>query len=391
MKLTPLIEAARQNRAQLGQSIEHEGLSLGPMVKAFVGVVLVHHRAPAHLKRSLESLGPQLERANARIVIVDNHSNDGSAEEIARYLSDAYGEGASWKLRVSLIRSATNRGFAGGINYGLSFFDAPFNMIVATGAEVHPGTLNQLLRTAKANPKAGVIGARIAARNSERPSDQGTRQQNQKSDASNAFAFHGLSPMSEFAEAAQIPALSAAKAIGKRATRANWVRFACALIRRKAITAAGPLDEQYYMYFEDADYCRTVRKKGFTVLCDPSATVSVAALSLRNKSPFLMKKPTAFEKTTNKTKQVCSPDNKDLAPLHGAAARAEKSPAEHFQASRERYFRKRLGPFGPLFANIGWQLGRGIFHICELLKHFQLKGLSVERQEMRKGISKSLS
>ncbi|MEO0398284.1 MAG: glycosyltransferase family 2 protein [Pseudomonadota bacterium] len=301
--------------------VSNDGFSAGPIVKAHVGVVVINYKTPDLIKQCLTAMGPQLERSDARVVVVDNHSADGSAEEIARFLSDAYGEGAGWKLRVSLVRSRENTGFSGGNNLGLGFLDADFYLLVNSDTMLKPGAISALLGSAKAHPQAGVIGPRL---------EDGDG-------VVSASAFRAISPATVFMEAAQLSVLDAllpffivAKPLSDRPMRADWVSFACVLLRRETVDAVGPMDAGYFMYFEDADYCRAARKAGFEVLYDPAAHV----VHLRGGSSSV---------------------KSEMA--------AKKRPPAYYYAARTRYFRKTFGPAGPLLANIAWRAGRVLAHI----------------------------
>jgi hypothetical protein len=116
----------------------------------------------------------------------------------------------------------------------------------------------------------------------------------------------------------------------------EWISFACAIIRREVIDAIGLLDESYFMYFEDADYCRMARSAGFRIRYFPRAHV----VHLRGG-------------TSEVKRQVA----------------ALKRPPRYFYASRTRYFRKHYGLLGPFLANGLWLLGRLVSLGRELIGH----------------------
>ena len=289
--------------------------SEAPRLKARLGVVVINYRTPELVRDCLESLGPQLDDVDARVVVVDNFSNDGSADAIAAFL-DADKETQFWKARVNLVRSKTNTGFSGGNNIGVGFLDADFYMLLNSDALARPGALAAMLEAAQRHPEAGVIGPRLE-------SADGAPQRN---------VFRFPSPMSEFLAGARLSALDAvfrfalvSRPIMDEPARTHWVSFACALLRREAIEAAGLMDEGFFMYFEDADYCRAIRKAGFAVIHDPAPRF----VHLRGGS----------------------------SPVK-SAMRAGKRPPAYYYASRTRFFRKAYGPLGPTAANVAWMTGR---------------------------------
>src|SRR5262249_13584969 len=95
-----------------------------------------------------------------------------------------------------------------------------------------------------------------------------------------ASSFHQATPFTEFLRAARTGPLDrwfsrhvTAKPIPAGPEETAWVSFAAVMIRREAIEQVGLLDEGYFMYFEDADYCRRARLYGWRVHYCPDARV----------------------------------------------------------------------------------------------------------------------
>lgn len=286
-----------------------------------LGIVVINYKSAALTRDCVSALAPDLAALDARIAVVDNFSNDGSAEELEHWL----GGTEPWKRRVRLFRSGANSGFSGGNNQGIAALDAADYLLINSDAIVRPGAVARLLETAGQEQDAGIIAPRL-----EDP--DGTAQ-------ISCFRFH--SPLSEFLAAAQTGPLDALFrfAVVPRpvsGTRADcqWVSFACVLLRRDALEAAGPMDEGYFMYFEDADYCARVRRAGFRVVYEPAAR----AVHLRG----------------------------GTAPVK-ALMKAKKRPPAYYYAARTRYFRKWWGPLGPVAANLMWLAGRGVARLRALL------------------------
>jgi len=114
----------------------------------------------------------------------------------------------------------------------------------------------------------------------------------------------------------------------------GWVGFSCAVVRREVLEQVGLLDDGYFMYFEDVDYCRRVAAAGWKVLYWPDAKV----VHLQGASS-----------------QVTHVD--------GRRRRAPR----YFYAARARYFAKFYGRGGLWLANTCWYLGRLLAIPRELL------------------------
>lgn len=291
-----------------------------PRTACALGIVIINYKSAGLIRDCLASIAADLEPLEAQVVVVDNFSNDGSAEEIERWLAG----GESWKRRVTLIRSATNSGFSGGNNQGIAALDAPCYLLLNSDTIVRAGALRLLLDAAAREKDAGILAPRLEDLD-------GTAQVS-------CFRFH--SPLSEFLAAAQTGPLDALfrfavvpAPVAEAPVDCQWVSFACVLIRREALDAAGPMDEGYFMYFEDADYCARVRGAGFRVVYEPAARV----VHLRG----------------------------GTAPVK-ALMRAKKRPPAYYYAARTRFFRKWWGPPGPVLANFGWLLGRAVARLRAL-------------------------
>jgi GT2 family glycosyltransferase len=281
-------------------------------------IVIVNHRTPTLVLDAVGSLDGQVDPVTDQVVVVDNDSRDDSVPRIdAAIAQRGYG---AW---CSLVRAPRNAGLAAGTNVGIRAADADFYLLLDRGIRVQPGALATLLSEMKAHPLVGVAGPRL-----ELP--DGTPE---------VSCFRDHTPVSELLSAAETQRLTAALkcfevplAIADDPSDADWVSFACVLLRREVIERVGLLDEGYFMFFEDSDYCRAARESGFRVRCFPIAR----AVRLPPSPEF-----------------AAAMD----APRLGAA---RKRQARSFYKSRARYFRKGYGPLGPWAANTCWQLGRSV-------------------------------
>lgn len=278
-----------------------------------LGVVIINYRTPNLTIDCLGSLAGDLEQVDGEVVVVDNCSGDGSAEKIEQWISTS-----SIAKRTRLLRSQSNSGFSGGNNQGVAALNADFYLLLNSDTRIRGGALSALLASAAQHPQAGAIGPRLE-------DEDATIQQS---------AFRFISPMSEFLGAASSRPVSrllkhfeVALPVGDAPVTCDWVSFACILLRREAVEAAGLMDDGYFMYFEDADYCNALLRAGWRTFYDPVPRV----IHLRGGS----------------------------SPVKLAIARRARPPA-YYYAARMRYFRKKFGPLGPAAANFAWYAGRAI-------------------------------
>jgi hypothetical protein len=155
----------------------------------------------------------------------------------------------------------------------------------------------------------------------------------------NCFRFH--SPFSELLRAASTGPVTrlfrryeVPVHLFDRVMEPDWTSFACALVRREVFEKIGLLDEGFYLYFDDPDYCRRAREEGWGVLYCPDARV-VHLVGRSN-------------------------------PVESLTLERRRRP-RYYYVSRARYFAKSYGPAGLYLANVMWTAGRGISLLRELL------------------------
>jgi GT2 family glycosyltransferase len=250
---------------------------------------------------------------DAHVVVVDNASDDGSAEEIAAWIR-AQPEGTP----VTLVRSARNTGFSGGHNEGMGAAPADYYLILNSDAVLRPGFLNTILAAVDANPEAGLIAPQIET-------DEGAVQVS-------CFRFH--SPLSELIRGARsgpVTCILRRHVVALQPpvdpSEIEWASFACILLRGRMVTEIGPMDESYFLYFEDAEYCLRARRAGWRIALEPRAV----AVHFRGGS----------------------------GPVKAMEKAGRRLPA-YFYHSRARFFRQAYGLMGLALANLMWSLGRMI-------------------------------
>lgn len=286
---------------------------------ARVAAVLLNYRTPELVRAALPPLIEAIDPAQDTVVVVDNDSRDGSYEQISDLVRER-----DWK-DVRLLQTGANRGFAAGNNAGIRAVPARAYLLLNSDTLVRAGAVSRLWNALQADPRLGIVGPRL-----EWP--DGTPQVS-------CFRLH--TPMSEFVNAAGTGLLTRAFAnwdvplpASDATAMAEWTSFAAVMIRREVIEEVGLLDEGYFMYFEDVDFCRATREAGWQIGHEPSARV----VHLRGGS----------------------------SPVKSLKAARKRRPRYYYQ-SRSRYFRKRGGRRTLVGANLAWSLGRCISAVRELL------------------------
>lgn len=281
-------------------------------------VSIINYRTGDMTIRCVASVLADMGAIRSHVVVVDNASGDGSADQIADWIVAQDGP-------VSLVRSPSNTGFSGGHNQGIGFAKARYYLILNSDAELRPGSLAAFMAAAAAHPDHGLIAPRL-----EDP--DGTPQ---------ISAFRFPSPLSELVRGARTGLVTRLLArwnisLGTDPDPAavNWVSFACVLLNARMLDGIGGMDEGYFLYFEDTDTCWRAGRAGWPILICPEARV----VHFRGGS----------------------------APVKALVAARKRLPA-YYYAARTRMFFRLYGRLGLTAANLAWHLGRMIATARRLL------------------------
>lgn len=213
---------------------------------ASIAAIVVTHESAAVIERCAESLRAAAPRRGVRLVVVDNASLDASAD-IATRVTGPDG----------VVRLRENRGFAAGVNAGLERVrDADWVAVVNPDVEVPAGGLDALVDVLERDPGAGLVGpgVRILSGAPERTVGAFPTPEREWVHSWMLHAF-GLPGRLVDAPGACAPV--------------EWVSGCAWLMRAAAVRAVGPLDEDYFLYYEDIDYCHRMHDAGWRVLHAP--------------------------------------------------------------------------------------------------------------------------
>lgn len=219
-----------------------------------VAVIIVTYRSANLTVESLRSLLAERNTPSLRIraVVVDNASGDLPviAEAVQRL---------DWSSWVTLVQADKNGGFAYGNNIGIGRAYASarpdYVYLLNPDAQVRPGAVRALVNFLETRPEAGIAGGRL-----ENPDG-----------SDNSIAFRFPSTISELDRGLEFGLVTrmlrpwtAVRHMGDSNEPVDWLGGASMMIRPAVIDAIGGLDENYFLYFEETDFCWRARRAGFS-------------------------------------------------------------------------------------------------------------------------------
>ena len=221
-----------------------------------VSVIIVNWNTKDILRDCLKSVYGQTRNINFEVIVVDNDSTDGSVEMVKTKFP-----------QVKLIENPVNRGFAAANNQGMAIAKGRYMLLLNSDTVVLDNAIARTVSFADDNPKAAVVGCRVLNPD--------------KTLQSTCFMFPSIINM--FLSSSYLYKLFPRSYIFGRERMTWWDRSdvrevnvvtGCfMLVRRKAIEQVGLMDEHFFMYGEETDWCYRFRKTGWKILFTPDAEI----------------------------------------------------------------------------------------------------------------------
>ncbi len=219
-----------------------------------LAIIIVSHDDRTDLDRCLTSLHEAPPATRHEIVVVDHASADGSAGMVRE----------KWP-GVRVIEAGANLGFSRANNIGIRATSSPLILLLNSDTRVPAGAIDAMVEALAQHPDAGVLGPRLV------------------DDAGRPEISFGrmMSPINELRQKTLVwlyrrgvpPVVAWVRRRTSRPHEPDWVSGACLLVCRGDADAAGLLDERYFLYAEDVDFCAAIRSRGRRILFSPVAEV----------------------------------------------------------------------------------------------------------------------
>ena len=226
---------------------------------ASVSIIIVNWNGGALVRRAVESIVNAPPRVPYEIVVVDNASSDGSIDEVKR---------AAGSAPLTILENATNVGFSRANNRAFAATRSSLVFLLNADAEVTPGAVDTLIGTLHEDARNGACGPRLVY-------PDGRLQPSAWRSTPTAWEM--------VVSGAGLWRLIPQPLRGRLLLGGHWdhrerrsvpmVFGTALLVRREVIETVGPLDERFYMYAEDQEWCLRMTRGGWRVIFEPAATV----------------------------------------------------------------------------------------------------------------------
>lgn len=207
-------------------------------------------------RKCLEYIKKYSDGLEVETIVVDNASKDGSADMVLEEFAD-----------VKVIKLSENRGFAGGNIPGMKMATGKYVLLLNSDAFIDKDSLKKAVSFMDKNNKTGILGCKLT-------NPDGSLQPSARMLPSPLNKFLIMTGLAHrFPESRFFGRVDFTWWDHSSPKKVGWVVGAFFMIRRETMEEIGYLDDRYFLYFEEIDYCLTARHAGWDVVFYPSTQV----------------------------------------------------------------------------------------------------------------------
>lgn len=226
------------------------------IVDCQLSVVIVSWNVRDLLRACLQALARERDGLALEVIVVDAASGDGSPEMVAAEFP--------W---VTLLPLAENVGFPRGNNVGIAKAHGRYILLLNPDTAVHENALVTMVNYLEDHADVGVLGAQLL-------NEDGTVQSSRRRFPTLITAFWESTWLQPWAPRRVLARYYALDLADGQTAEVDWVMGACLMTRQEVVARIGGLDEAYFMYSEELDWCRRIKDAGWRVVYLPQAQVT---------------------------------------------------------------------------------------------------------------------
>ncbi|MDI6791423.1 MAG: glycosyltransferase family 2 protein [bacterium] len=220
-----------------------------------LSIIIVNYKVKELLRDSLHSIAEQTKEISYEVIVVDNNSSDGSQEMLKGEFPE-----------VTLIANKINLGFAGANNQGIEVSQGRYVLLLNPDTIVLDGALEKMVQYLDYHPEAGIVGPKLLNADRSLQLSCGSAP-NLWNMFCAQFHLNEIFPHLRFFDSYRYGYWWDYHAAGE----VDWVSGACLMVRRKVIKDIGPLDDGFFLYFEEGDFCKRTKEVGCQIHYCPQA------------------------------------------------------------------------------------------------------------------------
>ncbi|MFC1663212.1 glycosyltransferase family 2 protein [Patescibacteria group bacterium] len=213
-----------------------------------LSIIILNYRTKGLLKQCIRGIEQSQVSITHEVIVVDNKSGDSSVSMVKSNFDN-----------VRLIEADKNRGYAAGNNIGIKEARGKFILIINPDIAIFKGAVEAMVSYMNNNEKVAVIGPKLI-------NPDGSTQISCYRFPTYMTPIYRRTPIGKLPKAKKnLKQYLMSDWHRNENKQVDWVLGACMLVRKSAIDKVGLMDERYFLYFEDIDWCRRFWKEGYQV------------------------------------------------------------------------------------------------------------------------------
>ena len=211
-----------------------------------LSIIILNYKTKELIRQQLKAFRSLKMALSYEIIVVDNASDDG----IGQLIKDNFPE-------VVFIQNSLNSGYAAGNNLGLARAQGKYLVVLNPDTVIIDNALERLFDFMEANPEVGIVGPQLLYPNQEIQESYARWPNLMLPLYRRTFlkqTSFGQRWLSHFFYKERDP---------EKPAEVDWLHGACLLVRKASLVKVGPMDERFWMYLDDTDWCRRFWQAGY--------------------------------------------------------------------------------------------------------------------------------
>jgi len=221
-----------------------------------LSIIIVNYNVKKLLKGCIKSIYETIKNIEYEVIVIDNNSSDGSVEMLKNEFP-----------QVKIIENTENKGFAAANNQGINVSRGKYILLLNPDTIVLPNAINTMLEFMDNRAEAGAVGCKIL-------NPDGTLQSSCRNFPSILIILYDSIGLHRVFSKSKIVSRYYLRYWDHDEIRVvDSVKGACLMIRQEVIKKVGLLDERFFLFGEEVDWCRRIKENGWKVFFTPNAQI----------------------------------------------------------------------------------------------------------------------